>query len=439
MIGVAALWIAALLLLGGLGLDRVLSRSIIDNFDNQLAFVLNSMIAASEIGPDGEVRFNRPPADQRFIEPYSGLYFQISGDGADTFASRSLWDRRLQVNDSHSDTKPHLYDSNEFSGPDHAEPLRIAERDAILPGSKVRWRFQVAQSRETIDDQIRRLRSTLFWSFLALGAGLLMLAALQTFYGLWPLRRVRSEVASIRSGTRTRIGEDFPIEIRPMTEEINQLLAHSEAQAEEARRHAGNLAHALKTPLTVITNAATADSPDLDATVIRESAAMRRQIDHHLARARAIGRRASAQARARVWDSLEAVQRAVDRLYENVTVDIAGSHDAEVRVERQDLDEMLGNLVENAAKYGGGRVFVTVERKPGKVDILIEDDGPGIPEADIGSLFTRGARLDTTGKPGTGLGLAIVRDVAEIYGGSIRLEESEDLGGLLARLTLPAG
>ena len=439
MIGVAARWIAALLLLGGLGLDRVLSRSIIDNFDNQLAFVLNSMIAASEIGPDGEVRFNRPPADQRFIEPYSGLYFQISGDGADTFASRSLWDRRLQVNDSHSDTKPHLYDSNEFSGPEHAEPLRNAERDAILPGSNVRWRFQVAQSRETIDDQIRRLRSTLFWSFLALGVGLLVLAALQTFYGLWPLRRVRSEVASIRSGTRTRIGEDFPIEIRPMTEEINQLLAHSEAQAEEARRHAGNLAHALKTPLTVITKAATADSPDLDATVIRESAAMRRQIDHHLARARAIGRRASAQARARVWDSLEAVQRAVDRLYENVTVDIAGSHDAEVRVERQDLDEMLGNLVENAAKYGGGRVFVTVERKPGKVDVLIEDDGPGIPEADIGSLFTRGARLDTTGKPGTGLGLAIVRDVAEIYGGSIRLEESEDLGGLLARLTLPAG
>jgi signal transduction histidine kinase len=110
-----------------------------------------------------------------------------------------------------------------------------------------------------------------------------------------------------------------------------------------------------------------------------------------------------------------------------------------VRVERQDLDEMLGNLVENAAKYGGGRVFVTVEPKNSTVDILVEDDGPGIPETDRGSLFVRGARLDTTGKPGTGLGLAIVRDVAEIYGGSIRLEESEDLGGLLARLTLPAG
>jgi signal transduction histidine kinase len=140
-----------------------------------------------------------------------------------------------------------------------------------------------------------------------------------------------------------------------------------------------------------------------------------------------------------VWDSLEAVQRAVDRLYENVTVDIAGDHQSEVRVERQDLDEMLGNLVENAAKYGGGRVFVTVEPRDNIVDIIVEDDGPGIPELERESIFARGARLDTTGKPGTGLGLAIVRDVAEIYGGDISLEESEDLGGLLARLTLPAG
>jgi signal transduction histidine kinase len=166
---------------------------------------------------------------------------------------------------------------------------------------------------------------------------------------------------------------------------------------------------------------------------------MRRQVDHHLARARAIGRRTAAQSRTRVWDSLEAVERAVDRLYEDVTVDIAGDHQAQVRVERQDLDEMLGNLVENAAKYGHGRVFVTVEARGANVDILVEDDGPGIPPERRGELFTRGARLDTTGKPGTGLGLAIVRDVAEIYGGSVRLEESEDLGGLLARLILPAG
>ena len=142
--------------------------------------------------------------------------------------------------------------------------------------------------------------------------------------------------------------------------------------------------------------------------------------------------------RAGVWESVEAVQRAVDRLYENVTVDIAGDKRAQVRVERQDLDEMVGNLVENAAKYGGGRVFVTVEPKDSVVDIIVEDDGRGIPQQEREAIFQRGARLDTD-KPGTCLGLAIVRDVAEIYGGRVSLEESEDLGGLLARLSLPAG
>jgi signal transduction histidine kinase len=265
-----------------------------------------------------------------------------------------------------------------------------------------------------------------------------VLAALQAFYGLSPLRRVRRELIAIRSARQQRIGEDYPREIHPLVHELNALLAHSEEQAEEARRHAGNLAHALKTPLTVITNAATAHAPDLSDTVIRESLVMRRQVDHHLARARAIGRRASAQARATAWDSVEAVERAVSRLYPDVTVDIAGDHAACVRVERQDLDEMLGNLVENAAKYGGGRVFVTVEpAHEGTVEILIEDDGTGIPEADRQILFARGARLDTD-KPGTGLGLAIVRDVAQIYGGSVALDESEDLGGLLVTLSLPA-
>ncbi len=434
LIGVAAIWITMLLLGGGYALDRVLTSSLVENFDKQLEYVLNAMIAASEIGPQGEVRFNRPPADQRFLEPYSGVYFQVSGEGADTFPSRSLWDRRLRVDATHNDIGLHTRDSREFQG----EPLRIVERDVILPGSEVRWRFQVAQSREIIDRQIRDLRTTLVRAFAALGLGLLVLAALQASYGLWPLRRVRSEVVAIRSGRQSRISEEFPREIYPLVRELNELLAHSEEQAEEARRHAGNLAHALKTPLTVITNAATAHTPDLADTVCREATVMRRQVDHHLARARAIGRRASLHARATVWESLEAVERAVSRLYPEVTVDIAGDHVAAVRVERQDLDEMLGNLVENAAKYGHGRVFVTVEQVADKgVEIMVEDDGPGIPPEEREAIFARGARLDTTGKPGTGLGLAIVRDVAEIYGGSIRLEESEDLGGLLARLTLP--
>ena len=433
MIVVSAIWIALLLGGGGFALDRILSSAITRNFDSQLDYVLTAMIASSEIGPEGEVLFTREPADQRFLEPYSGLYYQISGEGFDPFPSRSLWDRRLSTGQGHSDNDVHFRDSEEFP----MEKLRIAERDVRLPGSPVPWRFQVAQSRDILDEQIGVLRRTLVRSFGILAAGLMVLAALQAIYGLWPLRRVRRAIAAIRSGQKSRIAERLPREIGPLVDELNELLEHNEKQAEEARRHAGNLAHALKTPLTVITNAATAQSPELADTVVREATTMRRQVDHHLARARAIGRRSSAQARAEVWPALEAVERAVSRLYENVTVDVAGDKNASVRIERQDLDEMLGNLIENAAKYGSGRVFVTVKAGSETVDIEVEDDGPGIPSAERVSIFDRGARLDT-GKPGTGLGLAIVRDVAHIYGGTIRLEESEDLGGLLARLTLPA-
>jgi signal transduction histidine kinase len=433
MIGVAALWIFLLLLGGGLALDRVLSSAITRNFDAQLEYVLTAMIASSEIGPDGEVRFNRPPADQRFLEPYSGLYFQVSGAGYDPFRSRSLWDRALTVQLAHQDTGLHHFDSREF--PD--ESLRVVERDILLPGSPVRWRFQVAQSRIGLDDQIATLRRTLVRSFALLALGLTAMAALQATFGLWPLRKIRREISAVRTGRLTRVDERLPNEIAPMVEELNDLLAHNEKQAEEARRHAGNLAHALKTPLTVIMNEATARSPDLADTVIREATTMRRQVDHHLARARAVGRRANAQARAEVWVSLKAVERAVGRMHRHVTIDLTGDKEAIVHVERQDLDEILGNLIENAAKYSGGRVFVTVTREAGFVELLVEDDGPGIPEEQRNQLFQRGARLDT-GKPGTGLGLAIVRDVVDIYEGTISLEESEDLGGLLVRLRLPA-
>jgi len=439
MITVAALWIIVLLVGGGIALDRVLTSAMTRNFDAQLEYVLTALIATAEIGPEGEVFLNRPPADQRFLEPYSGLYFQITPVGVPQarrtmldFPSRSLWDRRLQVGAQHNDTDVHTYDSEEFAD----ESLRVVEQDVLLPGSSNRWRFQVAQNREELDAQITVLRKTLVRSFGALGLGLIVLAALQAIYGLWPLRRVRREIAAIRSGTQSRIEERFPREIAPLTLELNDLLEHNETQAEEARRHAGNLAHALKTPLTVITNAAAAESDDLPQTVIRESGTMRRQVDHHLARARAIGRRSSTQARADVWPSLEAVAHAVERLYPEATIDLAGEKDETVRVERQDLDEMLGNLIENAAKYGGGRVFVTVAADEECVRIEVEDDGKGIPEAQRQAIFGRGARLDVE-KPGTGLGLAIVRDVAEIYGGSVALEESEDLGGLLARLKLP--
>ena len=435
MMLIAAGWIFVLLLAGGLALDRALTTMVTRNFDEQMGYMLTAMVDSAEIGPDGEVFFNRPLGDQRFLEPNSGLYWQITGLGHEEFPSRSLWDRSLIVRGQAFAAQPRTYDSNEFID----EPLRVMERSIILPGSKTVWWFVVAQSRAELDAQIRRIRTILIDSFLVLGLGLLLMAALQSWYGLGPLRRVRLAIQRMRTAGTNRVSEPLPAEVQPLVEELNALLAHNARQAEEARTHAGNLAHALKTPLTVVMNAATAQAPDLADTVIREAAVMRRQVDHHLARARAVGRRAAGQARASVGESVEAVLRAVTRLYPDARFDLNGNRGAIVAIEKQDLDEMLGNLIENAAKYGGGSVFVSMDAAPENPDICeiwVEDDGAGIPAEARARIFDRGARLDS-GKPVTGLGLAIVRDVVEIYGGSVELAESEDLGGLLVKLRLP--
>ena len=432
MIVIAAAWITILLIGGGIALDRVLTSSIERNFDDQLEYVLTAMIASAEIAPDGVIQMNRPLGDQRFLEPNSGLYYQISGEGQDDLPSRSLWDDPFPVRNDVPGSTTRFRNAVKSRN----EPVRIVERAIVLPDSDTRWTFMVAQSTDGLDAQVEQLRTVLVTSFLLLALGLIILAALQTFYGLWPLRAVRQAIAEMRSGRESRVTQALPDEVMPMVNELNALLDHNEKQAEESRRHAGNLAHALKTPLTVIMNSATAKACDLDETVIREATTMRRQVDHHLARARAVGRRGHSHSRADVWDSLESVERAVSRLYSHVRLDMAGDKTLAARVERQDLDEMLGNLIENAAKYGGGSVFVTIEENYGFVEMLVEDDGRGIPEAERERIFDRGVRLDS-GKPGTGLGLAIVRDVAEIYDGSVALEESEDMGGLLVRLRLP--
>ncbi len=434
MIALAAAWIIPLLGLGGYALDRVLVGAITRNFDAQLDFALTAMVGAADIDEVGEVRFLRALGDQRFFEPYSGLYWQVSARGQEPFRSRSLWDRVLGPAPQPDCRQPCRYASTRFA----SEPMRVVGRDVTLPGSPTHFYFQVAQSTRDLDDQVNQLRAILLWSLGILGLGLISLAALQSTYGLSPLGRVSRAIAAIRSGTAKRVTADFPAEIAPLVSEINELLDANEMAAEAARRHAGNLAHALKTPMSVLIGEIQGRSDPLAQTVAAQVQIMRRHVDHQLARARAAGRRGAVTARAPVWPSLQAISRTVAGIHQQrVTIDIAGDKTRVFRGERQDLEEMIGNLVDNAALHGGGRVFVTVGGDPGSVEISIEDDGPGIPEAARARLFARGERLDTD-KPGTGLGLAIVRDVAELYGGQVSLGESEDLGGLQVTLVLPA-
>ena len=442
MLAIAAVWILLLLVAGGVTLDRTLTNLVEGNFDDQLTYSLTALISSAEIGVEDEVNLIRELGDQRFLEPNSGLYWQImdeSDRGAEvlslqSLASRSLWDRTLSLRHDQPSNETLIYDSDQFD----RESLRIAEQTVTLPFSDSTWTFAVAADRGELDGQIEQIRSILLWSFAALGIGLMAMAFVQNWFGLGPLRRVRRAIQALRSTGANRITDDLPTEVEPLVEEINALIEHTENQAEEARMHAGNLAHALKTPLTVLTNAATARADNLADTTIREARTMQRHVDHHLARARAAGRRAVGHARTSVLDSAEPVRRAVQRLYPDARIDLAGGKSAHVTIEREDLDEILGNLIENAAKYGGGSVFVTIDTQPKDkfCTIWVEDDGAGIPAEERERIFDRGVRLDTD-KPGTGLGLAIVRDVAEIYGGGVELDESEDLGGLLVILRLP--
>lgn len=434
MILIAAVWISLLLALGGFALDRVLADTLRSSFDEQLASNLKAMINTAELDEAGEVRLLRPLGDQRFSEPYSGLYWQISGAGMAVFPSRSLWDRQLGPPPRGADCRqPCVHDSTLFAG----EPLRIMGRSVRLPGARASIYFQVAQSSRDLERQLARTRSILVWSLTVLGLGLIGMAAFQSTYGLAPLRRVSDAIAAIRSGRAQRVQARFPVEVAPLVSEINELLAHGEAQAEAARRHAGNLAHALKTPMSVLVGEAQGRDDPLARAIEAQVQVMRRHVDHQLARARAAGRRAASTARTPVWPVVEAIARTVERLHAGrVTIDLAGDRAVAFRGERQDLEEMVGNLIENAAIHGGGRAFVTIEPADAMLRILVEDDGRGIGPAARDRLFQRGERLDTD-KPGTGLGLAIVKEVAELYGGEVSLGESDDLGGLLATLSLP--
>ena len=443
LIILATVWIIPLLALGGIALDRVVTRTLTSNLDTRLQQYLTSLIAGAEVGPYGEVRLSRPMGDQGFLEIYSGLYYQIAAADQTPFRSRSLWDREIPVD---MDVQLESRRTSERSLWPKTETLRIVEQDVKLPGAQQRFRFLVAERIDILQEQIAEFRRTLVRALLGLGLGLIVLSGLQATYGLSPLGRVRRGLEAIRSGRTRRLESDYPLEVQPLANEMNALLDHSDEAAEQARTHAGNLAHALKTPMAVLLNEAQSSDCVDGQTVITQIELMKKHVEHHLARARALGRRAMIGARTPLWPSLESLKRALERIYASykgrgIRILISGQRDLAFRGEKQDLEEIIGNLMDNGCKYGSGQLLVSVdsvmedERK--MLRLSIEDDGPGIPPGLRSQLFRRGARLDES-KTGTGLGLAIVRDVAEIYGGSIGLGESATLGGLKVTLILPA-
>ena len=430
----AALWVAAGLALAGWFIAGIAERQIEAAADARLSALLDAVVAAAATDASGRPRLTRPVAGPELQRPLSGQYWQITGPGG-VATSRSLWDARLP---------PPVASGGEVLARDipgpRGNPTRLLERHIELPDSPGPLLVQVAMSREGTLAEIARLRRGLTLAFALVGIGLVGGLALQVVWGLRPLRRARQALAEVRAGKRDRLGLDAPAEIAPLVAEIDALIEQNRATVERARSHLGNLAHALKTPVAVLRNALDRIQPP-PAEALAAAGELERVVQHHLARARASALSGSPAAEAAPCAVAEEVASALRRLQPGrvLTIEVEGDAAARVRADRQDLIEMIGNLMENACKWAESRISVRVAATPGGlVRILVEDDGPGLAEDSPAAALARGVRLDES-RPGAGLGLAIVADLAGLHGGRLELDRSAALGGAAALLELPAG
>ena len=435
LIAAAAVWTLLGLAVGGVVLSNAFRMAAQTNFDAALSADMDGLIAAAEPDPNGGVMLADRFLNHNFDRVYSGLYYQIRGGIGVGQISRSLFDREIVPTDT---VKKGALTWGSAKGPEN-QVLRVVSRRVDLTPENAKdgdYTFLVAGDMAEVERQTREFNTTLFWSFLLLGFGLIGAILVQVKIGLLPLRRVSRALANIRDGEARRLEGKFPVEIQPLAAELNSLIQHSEEVVGRARTHVSNLAHFLKTPLSVLAAEADAEPGPLADTVKKQVFSMRRQVDHYLTRARAAGSLDVLGNRTQVSAVMDDLARVLGRIHPAIDIDAECDDGVFFRGERQDLEEMLGNLIDNACKWANGRVRVRGVRADNRLTLTIEDDGPGLTADQRAQVGERGERLDES-VPGSGLGLAIVRDISRLYGGFFTLDASP-MGGVMARLELPA-
>jgi signal transduction histidine kinase len=433
---------AAVLLAGGVALSAFFAQQAIDRFDESLSEEVVNLTAGASIDQQGQV--DAPPlTDDRALRAYSGKYWELAAatpqNGLKTLAaSRSLMDETIPGPPggpsvlAQAPGRPIFYDA---VGP-LKQPLRVAAEEFSLEREPVI--VLVAEDRSPINSNIRAFETTTAFALIVLLLMLIAGVALQVRVGLRPLFDLSREVAAVRTGKAERVAGAYPRELEPLASELNALVAHNQEVVERQRTHVGNLAHALKTPLSVMAAEAEARPGPLADVVRRQSELMRQQIDHQLRRARAAARTQGGAERTPVAEVLEELSLALERIFRDkpVEVDWRAADDLYFHGERQDFMELAGNVMENACKWCKSRVRVNARAlTPTRLRLTVEDDGTGLAPQDRQGVLRRGARLDETA-PGSGLGLSIVDELSRAYGGSLSLGDSQ-LGGLKVILTLP--
>jgi len=443
LVVLAAIWSVPLLAGAGIAQTALFHQAAVSRFDDDLFDVANGLYASSTIDPDGSV--DAPPlTDSRATRAYSGKYWEIAEpNGSNLHAlsrSRSLWDSELGGPDiglaglKAKAGKPYYYDT---VGPVH-EPLRAAALMVSLPGRPQPVIFMAAEDRSALEADASRFALETGVFLLILGIGLILPILIQVRVGLQPLFALRREIADVRTGRADRLKGRYPSELTPLAEELNALVEHDQEVVERQRAHVGNLAHALKTPISVMLSEAELNPGPLASVVTRQAEAMRNHVDHHLRRARAAARAQGLGERTPIAPILEELALTLERIFRDRDMEIDWRAPDELCFlgERQDLLEMAGNVLENACKYSRGRVrVVAAATSPTRLSLRVEDNGPGLPPEARAEVLKRGARLDET-EPGSGLGLSIVDELARAYGGGVTLADSA-MGGLMVTLELP--
>jgi signal transduction histidine kinase len=442
----ATAWVVVILVITGVVLSSVYRDATERAFDRRLNLYLRTLIAEVATPDEPPDRQFQSLGEPLFELPLSGWYWQITRtdtEKGEARASRSLWDKKLPKLDEGSDLTAAGVRLGYVDGPE-GQTLRMVERPVDL-GADGKYLVSVAGDATEIFDETRSFDYYLGGTFAALTIVLLLTTIFQVRFGLAPLKRISDSIADIRSGRAERLEGEFPVEIAPLARETNALIDANREIVERARTHVGNLAHAIKTPLSVIVNEASAHGADPFASKVLEQAdLMRDQVAHHLERARIAARLTVIGTVTEVAPTIEALRRTMEKIHRDRDVAIAVEADPQARFrgERQDLEEMVGNLVDNACKWAASRVLIEIRVEPAAAPdagmvlrITVDDDGRGLSEAERSKASRRGQRLDES-KPGSGLGLSIVVDLAALYGGSLSLGNAPT-GGLRAELVLP--
>ncbi|MCP5366196.1 MAG: sensor histidine kinase [Hyphomicrobiales bacterium] len=426
----ATVWIVLALVATGGVLTALFRAHLARGFDADLRVHQEEILTLIVPGDGGTPRLAHQPADSRFNKPFSGWYWEVHAGGRRVAGSRSLWDEELPP------PPPGAAGAYAAAGP-RGQALRALSQRFTVADLAGPVTVTLAGPAAAVGDPVAGFARVLVAALAVLGAGLVAAVVAQVRYGLRPLRQVRAALARVRGGHEQRLSGAFPAEITGLVDELNGLLDHNDRLLDRARARAADLAHALKTPLAALVNDAEALDDPRGADIVRHADMIRAAVDRELSRARVTGPVLGRQADvAAVAASLRRVL-VRSRAGEDLDIALEGLDGLAFAGDGEDLAQMLGNLMENACRWAAGRVRVGGRAAEGGwLELAVDDDGPGIPAAARAEVLARGRRLDES-TPGSGLGLAIVGDLAEVYGGTLDLGES-DLGGLRARLRLPA-